>query len=126
MKKIIIIFLCMVGFTTLNFAQNAPQTKEEVAAQRIKNLNQIVAACKIVALDEKQIGKVKGIIEILYKKQDEINNDESLKTTPDVRKQKLKEANDEKDWKLQNIMGDKWKTYAEARKKLIAEAAAKN
>lgn len=116
--------MCMVGFANANFAQNAPQTKEEVATFRAKNLEQIAAAAKIAGLDEKETAKVKAVIENLYKKQDEINNDASL--TPEAKKEKLKAANADKDWKLQNIMGDeKWKAYAEARKKLMAEAAAK-
>lgn len=112
----------MVGFTTANFAQNTPAAKEDIATVRAKNLTQIVAASKNAGLNEKEVAKVKTIIENLYKKQDEINGDASL--TPEARKEKLKAANAEKDWKLQNAMGDKWLAYVEARKKLIAEAAA--
>jgi hypothetical protein len=114
--------LSMLVFATTNFAQNTPQTKEEKATVRSKNLEQILTASKMAGLDEKEIGKVKVVIENLYKKQDEINSDESL--TPEVRKEKLKAANGEKDWKVKNIMGDKFMAYVEARKKLVADAAA--
>lgn len=123
MKKIILVFVCMLSFATANFAQNATPSKEEVATIRAKNLEQIVAASKTAGLDEKTIAKVKTIIEDLYKKQDAINGDASL--TPEAKKEKLKAANGEKDWKLQNAMDDKWTAYVDARKKLIADAAAK-
>jgi hypothetical protein len=113
----------MLSFATANFAQNATPSKEEVATIRAKNLEQIVAASKTAGLDEKTIAKVKTIIEDLYKKQDAINGDASL--TPEAKKEKLKAANGEKDWKLQNAMDDKWTAYVDARKKLIADAAAK-
>lgn len=122
MKKIVLMIVCIVGFATANFAQNAPAAKEDIATFRAKNLTQIVTAAKNAGLDEKEVAKVKTIIENLYKKQDEINGDASL--TPEVKKEKLKAANGDKDWKLQNAMGDKWTAYVEARKKLIAEAAA--
>lgn len=122
MKKVVLMIVCMVGFVTANFAQNAPVAKEDIATVRAKNLTQIVTAAKNAGLNEKEVTKVKTIIENLYKKQDEINADTSL--THEAKKEKLKAANAEKDWKLQNAMGDKWMTYVEARKKLIAEAAA--
>lgn len=122
MKKMIVTLICVVGFASTILAQNAPQTEEQKLAFRAKNLEQISTASKMIGLDEKQTGKVKTTIENLYKKQDEINNDASL--TPDAKKLKLKEANGEKDWKMQNIMGDKYKEFAEARKKINAEAAA--
>ena len=70
MKKIILAFVCMIGITTTNFAQNATQTEEQKAAMRAKNTEQIAVASKMAGLDEKEIGKVKVIIENLYKKQD--------------------------------------------------------
>ncbi len=122
MKKIILGFACMFTFATASLAQNAPPSKEQMAAMRSKNLVQVEAAGKMAGLDEKQIGKLKGIIEEIYKKQDEIAKDTTL--TPDARKQKLKDANAAKDWKVQNLLGDKLKEYGEARKKLNEEAAA--
>lgn len=123
MKRVLLTLLFIAGIGTTIFAQNATPQKEDVATQRAKNLEQILTATKNAGLDEKQSAKVKTIIEDLYKKQDEINGDASL--TPEQKKEKLKAANGEKDWKLQNAMGDKWTAYVEARKKLIAEAAAK-
>ncbi len=123
MKKVIFIFVCLLGFATANFAQTPTTVKPEVAAQRAKNIDQLVAACKTAGLDEKQTEKAKTIIENLYKKQDEIQNDATL--TPEEKKQKLKDANGEKDWKIKNAMGDKYMAYVEARKKMAAEAAEK-
>lgn len=123
MKRVFLTLLLIAGIGTSVFAQNTTPQKEDVATQRTKNLEQILTATKNAGLDEKQSAKVKTIIEDLYKKQDEINGDASL--TPEQKKEKLKAANGEKDWKLQNAMGNKWTAYVEARKKLIAEAAAK-
>jgi hypothetical protein len=123
MKKIILAFACMLGFVTANFAQNTTPAKDDVATVRAKNLDQIVAACKQVGLDDQKIAKAKAIIENLYKKQDDINGDSSL--SADEKKQKLKDANADKDWRMKNLMGDKYKEYSEARKKMIADAAAK-
>lgn len=123
MKKIILAFACMLGFVTANFAQNTTPAKDDVATVRAKNLDQIIAACKQVGLDDQKIAKAKAIIENLYKKQDDINGDSSL--SADEKKQKLKDANADKDWRMKNLMGDKYKEYSEARKKMIADAAAK-
>ncbi len=123
MKKIILAFACMLGLVTANFAQNTTPAKDDVATVRAKNLDQIVAACKQVGLDDQKIAKAKAIIENLYKKQDDINGDSSL--SADEKKQKLKDANADKDWRMKNLMGDKYKEYSEARKKMIADAAAK-
>jgi len=123
MKKIILAFACMLGFVTANFAQNTTPAKDDVATVRAKNLDQIVAACKQVGLDDQKIAKAKAIIENLYKKQDDINGDSSL--SADEKKQKLKDANADKDWRMKNLMGDKYKEYSEARKKMIADATAK-
>jgi hypothetical protein len=123
MKKIILAFACMLGFVTANFAQNTTPATDDVATVRAKNLDQIVAACKQVGLDDQKIAKAKAIIENLYKKQDDINGDSSL--SADEKKQKLKDANADKDWRMKNLMGDKYKEYSEARKKMIADAAAK-
>lgn len=123
MKKFILAFACMLGFVTANFAQNTTPAKDDVATVRAKNLDQIVAACKQVGLDDQKIAKAKAIIENLYKKQDDINGDSSL--SADEKKQKLKDANADKDWRMKNLMGDKYKEYSEARKKMIADAAAK-
>lgn len=111
--------ICLLGLTQASFAQ----TKDEIAAQRVSSMEQVVAASKTAGLDEKQIQKVKEIIQNLYKKQDDIKADTTL--TAEDRTKKLKDANAEKDWKVRNIMGDKYLAYADARKKMVADAAAK-
>jgi hypothetical protein len=118
MKKMMLILVCLVGFTQVSFSQ----TKEEIVAQRAKSVEQAVTGAKMAGLEEKQIAKVKETLETLFKKQDEIRSDSTL--TPDDRAKKLKDANGAKDWKLKNTIGDKWEAYIEARKKIAAEAAA--
>ncbi len=123
MKKVILAFVCIAGFALVSFAQNTTPAKADVAAQRASSLDQMVSASKTAGLDEKQINKAKEVLENLYKKQDEIKSDTTL--TTEARTKKLKDANADKDWKLQYAMGDKWLAYVEARKKMAAEAAAK-
>ncbi len=118
MKKIILTFALCLGIATTNFAQSA----EEVKAQRATSLEQMGTAAKEVGLDEKQVVKLKAIFEELFKSQDEIKADATL--TPEQRKEKLTKANEKKDWKVSNLMGDKYKAYAEARKRIV-EAAKK-
>jgi hypothetical protein len=119
MKKMALMLVCLVGLTQVSFAQ----TKDEIAAQRANSIEQAVTGAKTAGLEEKQIKKVKEVLENLFKKQDEIRSDSSL--TTETRTKKLKDANADKDWRMQYAMGDKWQAYVEARKKLAAEAAAK-
>jgi len=107
--------MLLIGITSKDFAQNANQPKEDLAGIRAKNLTQVLTASKTAGLDAAQVEKVKAIIEGLYKKQDEINNDASL--SADAKKEKLKQANADKDWKIQNAMGEKYQAYVDARKK---------
>lgn len=119
MKKIMLLLVCLVGLTQVSFSQS----KEAIATQRANGIEQLVVGCKTAGLDEKQTQKAKEIIQNLYKKQDEIKADTSL--TTEIKVQKLKEANAEKDWKIKYAMGDKYLAYVEARKKMATEAAAK-
>ena len=119
MKKVILMFACIAGFALASFAQ----TKEDITTQRANSIEQVVTGCKTASLDEKEIQKVKEIIQNLHKKQDQIKADTSL--TAEAKAQKFKEANAEKDWKIKNAMGDKYMAYVDARKKMAADAAAK-
>jgi len=119
MKKIVLMLVCLVGLTKASFAQ----AKDEVAAQRAASLEQAVAASKTIGLDDKQIQKIKEVLQNLFKKQDEIKSDTSLNV--EAKAKKLKDAYADKDWRMKYVIGDKWQEYAEARKKILAEAAAK-
>lgn len=119
MKKTILSIAMIAGVSFFSFSQTA----EEIKAQRATILSQTSTAAKTVGLDDKKIEKLKSIFEELFKSQDEIKADTNL--TPEQKKEGLKKANEKKDWKVQNLFGDKLKDYAEARKKLVAEAAAK-
>ncbi|MFY7898956.1 MAG: hypothetical protein ACOVNY_02155 [Chitinophagaceae bacterium] len=116
MKKVFLSIALVFTICTTNFAQTA----EEVKAQRATSLEQMAAAAKEVGLDEKQTTKLKAIFEELFKTQDEVKADATL--TPDQRKEKLTKANEKKDWKVQNLFGDKYKEYVAARKRIIEEA----
>ena len=116
MKKNVLVLLLMLGFVTVNFAQS----KEEVQAQRATSLEQMTKAAKEVGVEDKKIEKLKAVFEELFKTQDEIKADTTL--TPEQRKEKFKTANEKKDWKVQNILGDKLKPYAEARKRIMEDA----
>lgn len=120
MKKMILVFVCMLGLATAVFAQNSQPKNEDIQAQRAAILEQVTGAAKEVGSGEEQIAKLKAIFENLFKKQDQIKADSTL--TPDAKKEKQKEANSEKDWKVKNLMGEKYEAYAEVRKKLMNEA----
>jgi hypothetical protein len=123
MKKNIIIVFCLLSLSFTAFAQNNPTANDQLQAQRAASLQQVTAAAKEVGADEKQLIKLKAILENLYKKQDEIKADTSLAAP--AKQEKLKAANADKDWRVQNLLGDKYKAYGEVRKRLITEAAAK-
>ena len=112
-----------MGLITANFAQNTPSTKEDIQAQRAVILEQVTAAAKEVGSGDKEIEKLKAIFENLFKKQDQIKADSAF--TQEVKKEKLKEANSEKDWKVKNLLGDNYSAYTEVRKRQMAEAAPK-
>lgn len=116
MKKIVLTLALFLGIATINYAQ----TTEEVKAQRATSMEQMAKAAKEVGVEDKKIEKLKAVFEELFKTQDEIKADATL--TPEQRKEKLKAANEKKDWKVSNILGDKLKAYSEARKRLIEEA----
>jgi hypothetical protein len=123
MKKLFCILYFWAGITASGFAQNNLPKKEDIQAQRAVILEQVTAAAKEVGSEDKQVGKLKAIFENLFKKQDEIRADSVF--TKEVKTQKLKEANSEKDWKVKSLLGDKYTAFAEVRKRQMAEAAAK-
>jgi hypothetical protein len=116
MKNKLFVFVILLFSALTNFAQ----TKEEIQAQRATSLEQMTKAAKEVGVEDKKIEKLKAVFEELFKTQDEIKADTTL--TPEQRKEKFKTANEKKDWKVQNILGDKLKAYAEARKRIMEDA----
>lgn len=123
MRSVLLAFICVLGFSLSGFAQNPEPTKEEIAAQRAASLEQVATAAKEIGLDDQKTVKLKTIFENLFKKIDEIKADGTL--TPEARAEKLKAANADKDWRVKDLLGDKFKAYTEVRKRLMAEAAAK-
>jgi hypothetical protein len=123
MKRVFLIFACILGMAGSNFAQTPIPSDEEIRMQRAASLEQMASAAKEVGSTDKEIAQLKTVFENLFKKNDEIKADATL--TPEAKKEKLKAANAEKDWKVKNILGDKLKAYSEARKRLMAEAEAK-
>lgn len=123
MKKVFLLLIGMLGLATADFAQKTEPAKGDIQAQRTAILEQVTAAAKEVGSGEEKLAKLKAIFEDLFKKQDQVKADSTL--TPDARKEKLKEANTEKDWKVKNLMGEKYEAYAEVRKRLMNEAAPK-
>jgi hypothetical protein len=122
MKNLFVSFLCLFSVTTFTNAQNANDSKGDMEAQRAKQLEQVVSASKTAGLSDVEIEKVKTIIAVFRQKQADINNDTTI--VVEEKKTKLKEANAEKDWKIQNLMGkDRYKLYADARKKIAVEEA---
>lgn len=120
MKKCITTLICFLGFITINLAQTSELKSDQVIAQRKISLEQIAAAAKEVGLNEQKIEKLTTVFEDLYKNIDTIKADHSL--TPEIKKEKLNAANSTKDWKIKALLGDKFKSFNEARKKLIADA----
>ncbi len=123
MKQFLLVLMYVLSFSVAGFAQTAEPTKEEILAQRAVSLEQVSTAAKEVGLDERKTVKLKTVFENLFKKIDEIKADGTL--TPEAKKEKLKAANADKDWRVKDILGDKYKAYSEVRKRLMAEAAAK-
>jgi len=120
MKSLIIVFL--LAFTTTCFAQN-PASQDDVQKQRALSVTQMAAAATEVGVVEKDVVKLKATFEDLFKKVELIKADSTL--TPEAKKEKLKAANAEKDFKVKYILGDKMKAYTEVRKRLISEAEKK-
>lgn len=116
MKKIVLTFALFLSVAVTTFAQSDEQLK----AQRATSFEQMTKAAKEVGVDDKKIEKLKAVFEELFKTQDEVKADATL--TPEQKKEKLKAANEKKDWKVSNLLGDKLKAYAEARKRIIEEA----
>lgn len=123
MRTVFLSLIGILGFSFSVFAQNPEPAKEAIAAQRAESLEQVAAAAKEVGLDEQKTVKLKTIFENLFKKIDEIKADGSL--SAEARNEKLKAANADKDWRVKDLLGDKYKAYSEVRKRLMAEAAAK-
>jgi Tfp pilus assembly protein PilF len=119
MKKIFFLLVCFWGITQVNFAQ----TSDDIKKQRATSVDQATTAAKEVGLTEEQTAKLKKVFEDLFKEQDEIRAD--TVSTKEQKKVKLTKANEKKDWRIENLLGDKYKAYVEARKRLIAEAASK-
>lgn len=116
MKKIVLTLALFLGIATINYAQTA----EELKTQRATSIDQMSRAAKEAGADEKQVEKLKAVFEELFKTQDEIKADATL--TPEQKKEKMKAANEKKDWKVSKILGDKLKLYSEARKRILEEA----
>jgi helix-turn-helix protein len=123
MKKYFILFICLLGIVSISNGQTVEPTKEQIAAQRLETLEQIGVAAKEVGLEDKKTVKLKEVFENLYKNIDSIKANATL--TDIEKKEKLKAANGEKDWKIKNLLGDKLKAFNDVRKRLIAEALAK-
>lgn len=117
MKKLLFSVVLILLSASFSLAQTATPNAFET-----KQLEQITSACKTAGLTEEQITKAKTIITDCWKKNAEIKADATLDA--EAKKAKLKENNDMKDWKIQNLMKNKYKAYVEARKKLAEEAKA--
>ncbi len=117
MKKLLFSIMCVFAVLSISFAQTSAPNAFEA-----KQLEQITTACKTAGLTDEQIAKAKTIITDCWKKNAEVKADATLDA--EAKKTKLKENNDMKDWKIQNLMKDKYKAYVEARKKLAVEAKA--
>ncbi|MFY8126908.1 MAG: hypothetical protein ACOVMM_00910 [Chitinophagaceae bacterium] len=116
MKKLVLTFALFLSVASTTFAQSDDQIK----AQRATSFEQMTKAAKEVGVEDKKIEKLKAVFEELFKTQDEIKADATL--TPEQKKEKLKAANEKKDWKVSNLLGDKLKAYADARKRIVEEA----
>ncbi len=123
MKKVVLLLVCTLSIMVIAFAQDVKPTNEEIKIQRATSIKQMTTAAKEVGSTEPEIAKLKTIFESFFAKQDEIKADSTL--TPEVRTTKLKEANSSKDWKVKNVLGDKFTAYASARKRILAEATPK-
>lgn len=121
MKQLLLAVGCMLSFSIASYAQTSEPSKEALMAQRAASLAQVSAAAQEVGLEEKKTVQLKAIFEQLFKKIDEIKADGT--STDEDKKEKLKAANAEKDWKVKNLLGDKYKAYSEVRKRLATEAA---
>jgi hypothetical protein len=122
MKRVFLLVFCMLGMVFNSVAQNPAPSNEELKIQRAASLEQMTAAAKEAGAAAKEIEKLTIVFENLFKKTDAIKADATL--TPEAKKEQLKAANAEKDWKVKNVLGDKYTAYSEARKRMVAAAAA--
>jgi hypothetical protein len=121
MKKLVLICsLFLLGAST--FAQDAPA--KEMSKEKKNEMKKLKEANLTVSftdagLSATQIEQARAVIELAGQKGKLLKEDKTL--TDDQKDVKKKEINEEKNSKLKEIMGDKYKPWNEIRKKQKAQ-----
>lgn len=121
MKKLFLICSLFL-FGAAVYAQDAPQ--KEVSKEKKNEMKKLKEANLTVSftdagLSATQIEQARAVIELAGQKGKLLKEDKTL--TDDQKDVKKKEINEEKNSKLKEIMGDKYKPWNEIRKKQKAQ-----
>jgi methionine-rich copper-binding protein CopC len=121
MKKLFLICSLFL-FGAAVYAQDAPQ--KEVSKEKKNEMKKLKEANLTTSFTEaglsaEQIEQARTAIELAGKKSKELKDDKTL--TDDQKELKKKEINEEKNTKLKEVLGDKYKTWNEIRKKQKAQ-----
>ncbi|MBL0355761.1 MAG: hypothetical protein IPP72_02215 [Chitinophagaceae bacterium] len=117
MKKIMIICSLFL-FAAVTHAQEAAKvelTKEKKAELKKMKEEHLTASFTDAGLTEEQIAQARATIEGAMQKSNELKADKTI--TGEEKELKKKAINEEKNSKLKEIMGDKFKPWNEIRKK---------
>ena len=129
MKKVLLIAIAAIGFSTFSNAQQIPAgaesrqplTKEEREMRKIKTEADLVASFKEVGLDEGQQKAMREAMQNASAKSMELRKDATL--DEESKKAKQKELNEARNAEFKKIMGDeKYSKWEEIRKAQREEA----
>jgi len=119
MKKIIITALALSALTFTTYAQselNSKPTKEDKAAAKAKQEQQLNEALQQIGLNDDQAAQVKNALNEASQKSSALKKDTTL--TDDEKAAKKSEIDTEKNDKLKQVMGaDKYRQWNALRKK---------
>lgn len=124
MKKLIIASSLFL-FAATTQAQETAKTemsKEKKAEMKKMKEEHLTASFKDAGLTEDQVKQARTTIETAMQKSNELKADKTI--TEDEKELKKKAINEEKNSKLKEILGDKFKIWNEIRKKQKAEEEA--
>jgi hypothetical protein len=124
MKKLILACSMLVFAAANTQAQEKETARPEMSKEKKAELKKIkeehlVSSFKDAGLTEDEIKRSQEVIENAMQKSNDLKADKTM--TDEERKTKKDAINDEKNSKLKDIMGEKYKTWNEIRKKQKSE-----
>lgn len=118
MKKLVFAITLFLFAATVVSAQekHGPELSKEKKAE-LKKLKEehLLASFNEIGLKEEQVKLARGIIQEAQQKSNELKADKEI--TEEEKKNKKDAINDEKNGKLKELLGDKYKQWQQIRKK---------